>query len=98
VHVEIVAEEAVWVLARVDGKFAFSDTLAANTKRTLDGSNDVVLRLGNAGGVSITLNGKPIGSAGPKGQVRNLQFTSGGFQIVPPKPAPAAPLVDPLDR
>jgi cytoskeleton protein RodZ len=98
VHVEIVAEEPVWVLARVDGKFAFSDTLPANTKRTLDGTNDVNLRLGNAGGVSITFNGKSIGPAGPKGQVRNLQFTSGGFQIVPPKPAPAAPLVDPLDR
>jgi cytoskeleton protein RodZ len=97
VHVEIVAEEAVWVLARVDGKFAFSDTLAANTKRTLDGTNEVTLRLGNAGGVSILLNGKAIGPAGPKGQVRNLQFTSGGFQIVSPKPAVAAPL-DPLDR
>ena len=47
---------------------------------------------------TILLNGKPIGSAGPKGQVRTLQLTSGGFQIVPPKPAaPAAPL-DPLDR
>lgn len=97
VHVEIAAEEAVWVLARVDGKFAFSDTLSASTKRTLDGANDIYLRLGNAGGVSITLNGKSIGPAGPKGQVRTLQFTSGGFQIVSPKPAPAAPL-DPLDR
>ena len=97
VHVEIVAEEPVWVLARVDGKFAFSDTLAATTRRTLDGNTEVSLRLGNAGGVSISLNGKPIGSAGPKGQVRTLQFTSGGFQIVSAKPAAAVPL-DPLDR
>jgi cytoskeleton protein RodZ len=97
VHVEIVAEEAVWVLARVDGKFAFSDTLSANTKKVLDGANDVFIRLGNAGGVSITHNGKSIGAAGPKGQVRSLQFTSGGFQIVSAKPAPAVPL-DPLDR
>jgi hypothetical protein len=95
--VEIVADEPVWVLARVDGKFAFSDTLAANTSRTLNGANDVYLRLGNAGGVNISLNGKSIGSVGPKGQVRSLQFTSGGFQIVSAKPAPAAPF-DPLDR
>ena len=50
-----------------------------------------------AGDVVTALNGKPIGSAGPKGQVRNVQFTSGGFQIESPKPAVAAPL-DPLDR
>jgi cytoskeleton protein RodZ len=95
VHVEIVADEAAWVLARVDGKYAFSDTLPPTTKRTLDGTKDVVLRLGNAGGVTITLNGKPIGPAGPKGQIRTLQFTSGGFQIVSAKP-PDAPV--PLDR
>ena len=98
VHVELVADEPAWVMARVDGKVAFSDTLAANTRRALDGNNEVVLRLGNAGGVTITLNGKPIGPAGPKGQVRTLQLTSGGFQIVSAKPAaPPAPL-DPLDR
>jgi cytoskeleton protein RodZ len=98
VHVEVVADEAVWVQARVDGKFVFAAVMDPNTRRVLDGANEVVLRLGNAGGVTILLNGKPIGSAGPKGQVRTLQLTSGGFQIVPPKPAaPAAPL-DPLDR
>ena len=67
-----------------------------HTSRTVEGVRDVMLRLGNAGGVSILWNGKPIGAAGPKGQVRTLQFTSGGFQIVLAKP-PAAPL-DPIGR
>jgi cytoskeleton protein RodZ len=89
VHVEIVADEASWVLARADGKYLFSDTVAAHATRLVEGVREVTLRLGNAGGVTISLNGKPIGPAGPKGQVRTLQFTSGGFQIVPPKP-PAA--------
>ena len=92
VHVEITADEAVWVLARADGKYAFSATLEAHTTRTVEGVKDVMLRLGNAGGVTISLNGKPIGPAGPKGQVRTIQFTSGGFQIVSPK-APAEPPV-----
>jgi hypothetical protein len=82
----------VWVLARADGKYAFSATLDAHTTRTVEGVKDVMLRLGNAGGVTISLNGKPIGPAGPKGQVRTIQFTSGGFQIVLPK-APADPPV-----
>jgi hypothetical protein len=96
VHVEITADEAVWVLARADGKVAFSTTLDAHATRTVEGVKDVMLRLGNAGGVTISLNGKPIGPAGPKGQVRTIQFTSGGFQIVPPKP-PSTPAV-PDDR
>ncbi len=88
VKVEITADEPVWVLARADGKFAFSGTLAANETRTVEASGLVVLRLGNAGGVAITVNGKPIPAVGPKGQVRTVQLTSGGFQIVaPPKPS-----------
>ncbi|MEO8370625.1 MAG: RodZ domain-containing protein [Candidatus Solibacter sp.] len=90
-RVTITAEEAVWVLARADGKYAFSATMDANSTRTVEASKDITLRLGNAGGVTISLNGKPIGPAGPKGQVRTLQFTSGGFQIVPAKPPSAAP-------
>ena len=86
VHVEITADEAVWVSARADGKYSFSATMDPHATRTIDGVKEVTLRLGNAGGVSISLNGKPIGPAGPKGQVRTIQFTSGGFQIVPAKP------------
>jgi cytoskeleton protein RodZ len=93
VHVEISADEPVWVLARADGKYAFSATMDAHTTRKVEGVKEVMVRLGNAGGVTISLNGKPIGPAGPKGQVRTIQFTSGGFQIVPAKPPS-----DPLDR
>jgi cytoskeleton protein RodZ len=96
VHVEITADEAVWLSAHADGKYSFSATLNPHATRTIDGVKEVTLRLGNAGGVSISLNGKPIGPAGPKGQVRTIQFTSGGFQIVPAK-SPSVPL-DPLDR
>ena len=78
---------------RVDGKYSFSGTLEANQTRSVEATGTVLMRLGNAGSVNITLNGKPIGPVGPKGQVRTVQFTSGGFQIVPAKP-PAA--LDPL--
>jgi cytoskeleton protein RodZ len=92
VKVEISAAEPVWVLARADGKFLFSGTLDANQTKTVEANGTVVLRVGNAGGLNITLNGKPIGPLGPKGQVRDVQFTSGGFQIVaapkPPSPPP----------
>jgi cytoskeleton protein RodZ len=94
VKVQITAAEPTWILVKGDGKFLFSGTLDANQTRTAEGARMVELRLGNAGGVSIVLNGTPLGAVGPKGQVRTVQLTSGGFQIVAaPK---SAPLLDPL--
>jgi cytoskeletal protein RodZ len=93
VRVAITADEPVWIRAVVNGKFQFSGVLQAHESRTIDADGQVEVRLGNAGGASLSLNGKPIGAVGPKGQPRTVQFTSGGFQIVSSKP-PA----DALDR
>jgi hypothetical protein len=94
VRVELTADEPVWVLVRSDGKYFFSGTLGAKESRAFEATSTVLLRLGNAGGVTITLNGKPVGPVGPKGQVRTVQFTSGGFEIVavPKPPLPLDPL------
>ena len=99
VRVEITAIDAVWVRARVNGKYLFSATLQPHQTRNVDTDDAVELLLGNAGGASIALNGKPLslvgfpsGTIGPKGQVRVVQLTSGGFQMVPSKPP------DPRDR
>jgi cytoskeletal protein RodZ len=94
VRVGITADEAVWVRADINGKYLFSGTLQPHETRSIDADGQVTLRLGNAGGATITLNGKPVGAVGPKGQVRSVQFTSGGFQIVSAEPK----LLDPLDR
>jgi cytoskeleton protein RodZ len=92
VRVSITADEEVWISATVNGKVEFSGTLQPHESRNIDADGEVDVRLGNAGGVTLTLNGKPVGAVGPKGQVRIVQFTSGGFQIV------SAPMLDPLDR
>jgi cytoskeleton protein RodZ len=93
VRVEITAIDTVWVRASVNGKYLFSATLQPHQIRNVDTDGAVELLLGNAGGASIALNGKPLslegfpsGTIGPKGQVRVVQLTSGGFQMVPSKP------------
>ena len=82
----------MWVRASSNGTVLFTITMAANETRTVDAKGSLQLRLGNAGGVDIQLNGKPLGPAGPEGQIRTVQLTSGGFNIVAPsKPAPINP-------
>ena len=55
------------------------------------------MQVGNAGGVEITANGKPVGDIGPKGEVRTIDFTQSGFHIIQPatkpkpKPTPDSP-------
>jgi hypothetical protein len=91
--VELTARKMVWVRASSNGTYLFSTTMAPNSTRTVDATGSLELRLGNAGGIDISLNGKPIGPAGPEGQIRTVQLTSGGFTIVAPsKPVPADPL------
>ncbi len=90
VKVRLSADEPVWVLARADGKYLFSGTLDENETRTVEADNSLLLRFGNAGGINVSLNGKDLGAMGPKGQVRTVQFTSGGFHIVPAAKGPAA--------
>jgi hypothetical protein len=93
VHVQITALTPTWVRARTDGKYAFSGTLDPNQTRSVEAQENVELLVGDAAGVSVALNGKPIGALGPKGQIRTIQLGSGGFKIVSSKaPAPADPL------
>ncbi len=87
VRVKLTAQEPVWVRASNNGKYMFSGTVEANQTREIDGNGQIELLLGNAGGANIEVNGSPIGPVGPKGQIRTVQLRSGGFNIVPPKPA-----------
>ncbi|HZT33380.1 MAG TPA: RodZ domain-containing protein [Bryobacteraceae bacterium] len=90
VQVTLKATEPVWVKAWVDGKVLLVTTLQANETRTLGASEDVRLRLGNAGGLEVELNGKPVGPLGPKGQIRVVELSPRGVEVIPTTP-PAPP-------
>ena len=91
-RVGLKAGEDTWIQVLSDGKPVFSNELQANETKMIEGSEKVRVLVGNAGGLDISLNGKPIGSIGPKGQVRVVELTPSGFQIVPRNP----PMLDPL--
>ena len=92
-HVTLAADEPTWVRAWVDGKEAFTATLGPDKMKTADAEGEVRIRTGNAGSLQITVNGKPAGPVGPKGQIRIIQVTNKGVQVTePPKPAPETDL------
>ncbi len=83
VRVGLSADEKTWISISSDGKNVFANALQPHETKTISASAKVRLLIGNAGGLEISLNGKPIGPVGPRGQVRIVELTPAGFQIVP---------------
>jgi cytoskeleton protein RodZ len=97
-HVRLTVDDTCWVRAWADGDQVMTRVLQPNMERTVEAVKEVRLRTGNAGALQITVNGKPVGPVGPKGQIRIVQITPKGVQILlPPPPSPApAPEPEPL--
>ena len=91
VRVELHAIEVVWVAASADGTPRFQATLQPEQTRSVSAQSMVRLRVGNAGGLTVTLNGAAQPAIGPKGQVRTVVFTPSGMQVVMPAPASDGP-------
>lgn len=78
------ATETTWLSITSEGKNIFSGVLAPSETKTLRASDMAKMKVGNAGGIDVLWNGKPIGPIGQRGQVRVVLFTPESFQILPP--------------
>ena len=74
------AREDSWMSITADGKEVMSGTLKAESARSVRAHDRVVVKVGNAGGVQISYNGKPVAPVGDAGQTRTLTFTPSGLQ------------------
>jgi cytoskeletal protein RodZ len=96
-HVSLTADAEDWIRVETDGKVAMSDVLHPSQVKTFAAVDGLRIRIGDAGSLQMTVNGKPAGPLGPKGQVRNVEVTRDGVHILPPPPKPApAPAPEPL--
>ncbi len=84
--VDLAAARSAWVRVTSDGVVVYEATLQPGAGRTFKASQSVRVYTGNAGGLEIRLNGKPIGPLGPEGQVRAVDLTAAGALITAPKP------------
>jgi cytoskeletal protein RodZ len=82
VELALTATEETWLSVSSDGTPVFSGLLEANQTKTIEGKEFAKLRVGNAAGLEVRLNGKPLGPLGAHGQVRDLAFTPDKFQFV----------------
>jgi transcriptional regulator with XRE-family HTH domain len=80
------AIEPVWMSVSSDGVQTYSGMLEGQQSKELDASRIMRVLVGNAGGLSITLNGKPVPQIGQHGQIRLLELTPEGARFVPRTP------------
>jgi cytoskeleton protein RodZ len=83
-HVELSVVERTWLSIVSDGKQVFSGILEPAETKVLEGHETARIRTGNAGALSLVFNGKPIGSLGPRGQVRTVIFTKDNYEVLEP--------------
>ncbi len=79
------ATEKTWISISSGGKTVLSGVLDAGQHKALEGVQNARLITGNAAGLDVRFNGKPIGPLGERGQVRTVLFTPDKFEILPPK-------------
>jgi len=82
IFVELLAREKTWLSVTSDGHWIYSGVLEPNESKQVEGKAFAKVTVGNAAGVEVRLNGKPIGPLGAHGQVRVLVFTPESYQVV----------------
>ena len=78
VNVELVASRGTtWLYAtNENGEVLFSGQVRQGATKTFNTAKQVNLRVGNAGGVDISVNGKDVGSVGANREVVNLTYNA----------------------
>lgn len=70
------ADQDCWVEVRADGETVVNRVLAQGESETLEARGEIVLSVGNAGGLSIRVNDRPALPLGRSGEVRkNIVIT-----------------------
>ncbi len=67
--------ETAWVRVTADGTVVLEDTLEPGDEYTWEANERLLLRVGNAGGVRLMVNGTDLGTLGRSGQVVDREFT-----------------------
>ena len=82
------AEKTTWVSIMADGKPVAQETLIAPAHTSVRATGEVIVKAGNAAGVSFQLNGKDVAAEGNEGEVKSYVFDATGLRAAPPTQPP----------
>jgi cytoskeletal protein RodZ len=93
--VNVLARRSSWVEAKVDGTTVLNRVLKDGESQRLEARQEVLLSMGNAGGLAVTLNDAPLGPLGREGEVKrgvaiNAQTAPALLAAAAASPSPAA--------
>ena len=80
ISVVIKARRDSWISIVADGQTLWEGTLNASKERSIQADKELVLKTGNAAGIDVSYNGKPIGILGKEKEVRTITFNTAGLQ------------------
>jgi hypothetical protein len=99
VRVALTTIRPVWMRVMVDGARAIEREVAAGERLTFEGDQRVVVRVGDAGGVTATFNGEDRGALGRGAVPVTVSFPNDPPAAAVPRPEAApAPPADPTSR
>jgi len=73
------ASENSWISVSSDGQLVTQETLIAPAHTTVRADREIVVRVGNAAGITFTWKGQEIPAQGTEAEVKTLVFDSEGF-------------------
>jgi hypothetical protein len=79
-RVVLATERECWLSAQVDGERVVARLLQAGERQTLDVSDEAVLRVGDAGAISISINGRAGRPLGRSGQPLTIRVTKDNYE------------------
>jgi cytoskeletal protein RodZ len=86
--VVIRASENSWISVLADGQVVSEETLIAPAHTSVRARREIVVKAGNAAGVSFLWNGKEVPAQGAEAEVKTFVFDVAGMRVMPPAPAP----------
>jgi hypothetical protein len=78
---QIQAVEETWIAFQVDSHLPREIMLKAGETFSQRADEYIKLKIGNAGGVNVTFNGKDLGSLGDPGRIVRLSLTQKGYEV-----------------
>jgi hypothetical protein len=80
IDVKIHANEKCWVSIIADGNTVMDGYLPIASEKAIRAKEKIILVLGNAGGVEVSYNGKPLENLGNGQEVKKITFTPSGYE------------------